>query len=232
VEGVLFSPNYATDHTMIAYTNYTDLERNEGGYSVFRSTDSGLSWTLAFTSSYPAGDPDKRRQMALGILPSPAEASSVQSPTLKMPDNTGTLVRTTVSSPDFASDLTGYILTEAALLRSLDGGDSWQVINSPSQNYAYDASLLLSPNFKLDRTLYLTGGPDLFRSTDGGDSWERWRYELTTPTEESYTLVIKAISPLLADGAYRLFISSGYAGQFWALDPAKARWETVTAGSK
>jgi hypothetical protein len=64
-------------------------------------------------------------------------------------------------------------------------------------------------------------GSDLFRATDGGDSWERWRYELTDLPQDSYTLVVRARFTLLADGVYRLFISSGYAGQFWALDPAR-----------
>ena len=67
----------------------------------------------------------------------------------------------------------------------------------------------------------------LFRSTNGGDTWERWRYELATPTEASYNLTVPAISPLLADGTYRLFINSGYTGQFWALDPSKADWEAI-----
>jgi hypothetical protein len=53
----------------------------------------------------------------------------------------------------------------------------------------------------------------LFRSIDGGDFWERWRYELTNLTQDSYTLVVQAVSPLLADGADRLFIGSGYTGQ-------------------
>jgi hypothetical protein len=114
------------------------------------------------------------------------------------------------------------------LFRSTNGGDSWEKIMPPGATpNAASLAFYFSPNFSADRTLYLTSGPDLFRSTHGGDAWERWRYALANPPQNSYTLSIEAVSPLLADRTYRLFISSSYAGQFWALDPAQAEWEAV-----
>ena len=75
-------------------------------------------------------------------------------------------------------DRTVYaVLSGAGLMRSTDGGETWQAANS---GLVYEdtalSDLVLSPSFAEDKTLYaLFGGegiPRLYRSTDGGDNWK------------------------------------------------------------
>lgn len=59
------------------------------------------------------------------------------------------------------------------LMRSLDGGQSWQqILNGLDDPYVID--LAVSPAFEIDHTLVaVTWYSGVFASTDGGDSWQR-----------------------------------------------------------
>ena len=70
------------------------------------------------------------------------------------------------------------------VLRSLDGGDSWQEAAATS----FVPALAVSPDFEHDRTLFAgTSGEGILRSTDGGESWESAGEGLTDPNIEVVT---------------------------------------------
>jgi hypothetical protein len=71
---------------------------------------------------------------------------------------------------------------------------------------------------------------NVYRSRDEGHTWQRWRDDRLAPFHCSSTLdrmiTAGAISPLMPDGGYQLFVGTG-SGQFWVLDPAEMDWIPV-----
>lgn len=73
-------------------------------------------------------------------------------------------------SPEFSQDGTIFAsLFPTGLLRSTDGGSSFQLLDSfPVERLRY---VVVSPQFGRDRTVFAAGLQGLYRSTDGGDAW-------------------------------------------------------------
>ncbi|MBC8255543.1 MAG: PQQ-binding-like beta-propeller repeat protein, partial [Ardenticatenia bacterium] len=119
-------------------------------------------------------------------------------------------------------DRTVYaVLSGAGLMRSTDGGKTWQAANS---GLVYEdtalSDLVLSPSFAEDKTLYaLFGGkgiPRLYRSTDGGDNWRVLKEDIP----------ISAFA-LLPDGG--LLLGTVY-GSIDGLRAERLVWEDLTVG--
>ena len=73
-------------------------------------------------------------------------------------------------SPTFSSDRIAFALTRGNLLRSEDGGASWQHV---SVGPYWLASVATSRAFSSDRTVFVGSyGGGLFLSIDGGQSWK------------------------------------------------------------
>jgi photosystem II stability/assembly factor-like uncharacterized protein len=77
-------------------------------------------------------------------------------------------------SPDFGQDRTIFVGQNAfgMLLRSRDGGQSWQTIQA-GLDTAYVHALAISPDYVADGTLYAAEAGGLFRTSNAGDQWER-----------------------------------------------------------
>ena len=74
-------------------------------------------------------------------------------------------------SPDFSTDRTVFAGTEnQGVLRSLDGGRSWQHANAGLKGVCVNA-LAVSPEFARDRVVMAATEEGIAVSTDGGDSW-------------------------------------------------------------
>ena len=142
-------------------------------------------------------------------------------------------------SPDLARDRTVFVVSEAGILRSTDGGGQWTLLHGglplssawgrPSYHLA------VSPAYAQDRTLFVGAqmgdavGLGVWRSTDGGDSWQPvWRGLQHLKVSQL------AISPqyardrtLLAYCSYDLFWQ-GQAGQsLFRSDDGGASWRQV-----
>jgi hypothetical protein len=144
-------------------------------------------------------------------------------------------------SPDFAEDGTVTATCARAWFRSTDRGQSWALGARVDYGGPRDWRFCLDPQQQRDCfNLHAGQGPfwapgdsgrhvsyvltecDLFRSIDDGVTWQRWLDERLAdlycngPLDK--TMTAGAISPLLSDGSYRLFVGTG-SGQFWVLDP-------------
>jgi hypothetical protein len=128
------------------------------------------------------------------------------------------------------------------LLRSLDGGQSWQqALNGLDDPYVMD--LAVSPAYTTDRTLVaITWYDGVFFSTDGGDSWQRLPYpQAIEPSggTNPYDLAV-ALSPDFRSGTGRavdqgvVWASFGHRLRLWSA--ARQEWRTtqftVTARSE
>jgi hypothetical protein len=66
VQDLIVSPAYANDETVLAYAHYQRIQPWEAGTSIHRSTDGGVSWSLALTSTAEIS-PALRRELIPGI---------------------------------------------------------------------------------------------------------------------------------------------------------------------
>ncbi|MCB8979244.1 MAG: hypothetical protein H6657_17660 [Ardenticatenaceae bacterium] len=116
------------------------------GYSLWKTTDLGFSWEM-----------------------------------LPLPEETRLAPIKIALSPNYSADQTiilmvseGYTLT-ANLYKSINGGQSWTLLNS---NLPIDASLKpdlkLSPNYPQDKTIFISDHyKGLYRSPNDGQSWQQ-----------------------------------------------------------
>lgn len=155
-----------------------------------------------------------------------------------------------IASPDFGTDRLCFAARQSGLWRSVDGAESWQLlqpIEGASSGVAVTA-LALSPGFRTDRTLFVGIPGGVSRSTDGGDSWQAGR--LSTPPPYVSALAVSAnfevdgivLAATLDDGVFRSD-DKGANWQAWnfglfdlnvlamSLSPDIARDRTVYSGT-
>jgi len=136
------------------------------------------------SGSTAASQPQKPEPGATATRPEPASTatSTLPSPTLTPTPGTDYWVSlmqgaskmlALAVSPDYVRDRTVFAGTGwGDVLRSEDGGDTWDTLDSGTKGTAILA-LAVSPNYASDRTLLAgTGTAGVFRSTDGGNTWE------------------------------------------------------------
>jgi photosystem II stability/assembly factor-like uncharacterized protein len=136
VERVVASPAYAHDRTLLAYCQYSEFWRGEGGTSLFQSTDGGEHWTRLATRPN-AGDPPPLPRPE-ELLPYPAEPVrfrvSPQADAIERSTDGGASWREVLRRADRArlplavaraDDAQVYALYPDRLFRSTDGGDTW-----------------------------------------------------------------------------------------------------------
>lgn len=134
---------------------------------------------------------------------------------------------TVALSPAYATDhtvfagssLVSVTLAVQLLLKSTDGGLTWQVL--PFPNYQVDA-LALSPAYATDHTLFAaTYGDGLLKSTDGGVSWT------SVGTSLGSTVTTVALSPGYATD-HTLFAATYGDGLFTSTDGGTS-WRALPA---
>ena len=81
-------------------------------------------------------------------------------------------------SPNYDQDRTLFAGTMGVILRSLDGGESWQAFALPGPAPIITA-LAIAPDFADSGTIYAATLEDgIFVSTDRGASWNAWNFGL------------------------------------------------------
>jgi photosystem II stability/assembly factor-like uncharacterized protein len=194
VISLVFSPNFTTDHTLMASVpSYWDGEttwpggtyRSENGGTTWIPSDAGCLgrvWKLAFSPTYTTD----QTVYAQGEDSSDLNNSRVYRSTdlgrnwvcLPNQPNAGAIFDIALS-PAYASDHTLLLgTTGGGLVQSTNAGTSWQTLawNGSGVQYAY-----FSPNYPNDHTLAVTlkgmqfgynGPAGNFFSYDGGSSWQ------------------------------------------------------------
>lgn len=120
---------------------------------------------------------------------------------------TNKIMNTFVMSPNFDQDDTLFASVRGkGVIRSDDGGESWQEINTGlpfvnrwassvgATDFRRDVHLAISPGFKSDSTLFggSPAGDGLYISTDRGNAWQRLSI---ADTDSPELLLAIAISP-------------------------------------
>lgn len=174
LKSIDFSPDYATDQTVLIST------RNNG---LWKSTDGGENWSLL--DQLP---PDDIRSVALspnfatdqlilvgsvgdGLWESTDGGSNWQPVTSGLPSGMPLVVEDLVFSPSFTQDgIIFMALAAHGVFRSNDSGLSWTSVSSglPPDTVR---RLGISPAFKSDGILYAGTYAGLWKTLSGGEQW-------------------------------------------------------------
>ena len=202
LHNVVYSPDYANDHTIFS-ANWV---------RVVKSIDGGASWTEIEVSPPPPGE--TLRQFVLAVSPSYSSdgtifAATRQGEVFRSEDRgePGTWarigsfperVRSLVLSPDYANDRVLYAGTVAGVYVSTDAGTTWNPVGprkaNPPQDREIDPGALvaISPAYGADGTVFAGTDSGLFVTRDAGRSWN----EVTAaPLTASSRVEAIAVSP-------------------------------------
>ena len=213
--------------TSLSNVGVNNLGINDSGYvfaavdytGIFRSTDSGDSWTLINNGiqSYPYTN-------TFYLSPTGSIFIVVFDDWLfpmygiyRSTDNGNTWVRTDNNLPSNAyvyslsinSD--GDVFASTAFLgvyRSLDNGDSWTETNNGLTSFAFRSPLRINST----GDLFANTGAGVFRSTNKGDSWGEVNNGLKF--KESNSLII-GLNDILINGSVGGIFSSTDNGNYW-----------------
>ncbi len=173
---LIFSPNYAQDQTLFA----TFL------YKLFKSTNQGTSWQQVMISSksrgilrdtYMVASPNFANDQTIYIITKNGGfiyRSKDKGRTFSVISKLDHLANGVVISPNFAEDKTLFISGVNKLYKTIDGGQTWQIIiNKTSLNDAVLLQLAISPNYGQDQTIFAGTNKGIFKSIDGGKIWKQ-----------------------------------------------------------
>lgn len=138
ITGLDVSPRFGEDQTLIAQSRFDRITPYDDGYSIHRSTDAGLNWTRVITAEYE----DLLPAASVYLPITGAKALSIRQAEwygpLEVQLASGKWTTATVSLGDEATvvaiaaatgDESGkvyYVAARQALLRTTDGGLTWQ----------------------------------------------------------------------------------------------------------
>lgn len=138
VDRLAISPDYARDHTLLAYCAYDLFWQGDAGASLFRSQDGGETWQQAALASRVSGNATLPPPEAL--LPMPPQPVQFQvtsegdlsrsadgghSWQVVLSGEPGNAPLAVLLSPLFSQDGQVFALYRDRLLRSTDGGQTW-----------------------------------------------------------------------------------------------------------
>lgn len=224
--GAWLDPTSSGDYNRLFSCNSLFYISPDGGQT-WRPSQGGLAGSCGLHWPTLAVSPDFVRDQTLfagvwdmGILKSTDGGQLWRPSGISLPDRS---TRKILLSPGFAADKTVLALGSYHSYRSIDGGDTWQILNLPaSARQGQWQDLALSVEFEQDPTILgsvfdgQTQRTRLFISTDGGDQWA----EVGEMPEDATTL---SLAPLFstwqtafAYGPYNLYRSTD-GGQHWEL---------------
>lgn len=192
-ERLYFSPQFAANRTLVLEAPFYDLVTGVQGRAYQRSADGGLSWTVAVTGGYDSPAGEVPLPPIADVLPGAGPAD--------LP----------VRVEDFGSSLSFTV-----------DGATWQTATVQLEERDRFIAVLPAPDDPA-RTLYAVANFSVWRTPDGGLTWESWDEPQLAAAEFGAELRSTAVSPVLADGSYRLFLGAAD-GQFRSLEPATLAW--------
>ncbi|MDJ0532706.1 MAG: YCF48-related protein [Xenococcaceae cyanobacterium MO_207.B15] len=185
---MVFSPNYASDNTILTST----------WYGFFKSVNRGKQWDSRYWKEIQPKNQPWWSRLSQGVTTavSPNFASDG---TIYLGTMDGHILKSTdrgknfslisqldkavislVASPDFATDKTLYAGISNGLYKSVDGGSSWQ---AASNGIAWlegldvkkegTVKLAISPGYKVDQSVFVGTAGGVFKTTDGGKNWQQ-----------------------------------------------------------
>ncbi len=166
----------------------------EGGPFLYRSQDGGASWALF--AAPPLVTPSAPSQ---GPLPPPEEL---------------------LPAPEA---LTQFKADGKSVLRSTDGGRTWQTVLSRPDSYAHVRAIVPSPRLASDRQVFALYEDLLYRSTDGGDTWQVADDDVLV--QYDYRSAFTSLAVGEADGGQLALFLGDFSGAVLRVDPAQVRWE-------
>lgn len=118
-----------------------------------------------------------------------------------------------VLSPQFSDDRTVFAAVPGGVLRSIDGGGTWEIAELPAPA-PYITALAFSVTYAQDRALFAASLEDgVFRSIDAGASWNSWNFGLLD--YQALSLAVSPAGTLYAGTGTGLF-SSRNMGRAWS----------------
>ena len=234
---VYFSPDYANDATLYA-TGFRDYYWGEG---VWRSLDGGDTWAPIWENLI------HRRGQELFFSPNFAQDRTVvlRASYNNLQDRTsgdsyqqstgGGLSWKVVATdplPPVSEFLPGYTEQKWPMVRAVADtvefslgpeAGSTMVVTMPLREFETFIDAFFVPGAETPRTLYAVGRRSLWHSTDAGSTWEQWDDVRLATMLGDQDLTSVALTPLLADGGYRLVLGTEN-GQVLTVDPANLTW--------
>ncbi len=122
------------------------------------------------------------------------------------------------------------LIGEAPLMRSTDGGQTWQKIGGVPV-----PAFEIAPHPVDPRVLLLGGANGIYKSSDSGQTWRQvhsWKFNITTPIGQVVNI---AIDPANPSQAYAIstngFLASANGGETWRerTVPASRTWNPSLA---
>lgn len=140
VDRIAISPRYGDDQTLLAWAPYAQITPMETGYSMQRSTDSGLTWTIVMTSAvqetlpaasvYLPPPPGKelpvRKRSWLEPIQFRIDNSNWTTATTALGDlGADEILRAILRAPLDAETPAIIVATDAGVYRTRDDGKTW-----------------------------------------------------------------------------------------------------------
>ncbi len=222
IQCVKISPEFASDRTVLMGTEEQGVLRSSDGGTSWSPLNSGLpdSCINALALSPEFG---RDRTMVAATGQSIAISADGGESWRLVAAEPEVILALGIGSPAPASRDSGQVilagLVAGGILRSADGGKSWEKANQ-GLAASYLVDLALSPGFETDGTLFAWGLSDgVLRSEDGGRSWQP-----SSSGIEGLTVATLVLSPAFAiDGGLYAATSLGI---FRSLDRG-ASWQRL-----
>jgi DNA-binding beta-propeller fold protein YncE len=143
INELAFSPQWASDGTLLAYARYQGLLTAQSGDVLFRSTDRGAHWSVAASRTNEYNAPalprpadlwpgsgalvQLARREGVGTVSRSRDDGRTWELVLVLPEQS--YIASMVAAPNDAQ--VWYLTTAAALYRTRDAGDHWELADDP-----------------------------------------------------------------------------------------------------
>lgn len=234
------SPDYATDHTLVAVTYVGEAHMSQDGGNSWSPMAKGLELPF-FTDTF---DPierndDPRRFQSLAFSPNYGQdntlfATILNNGVLRYSQGKGWQLQrfkdweralAVAPSPSYTQDKTVFVGTqEGSVYRSQNSGKTFKKISDLGRHVGNESPfMVVSPDYSWDKTVFMTGAEGVYRTMDAGRTWQT----MTSPEQVQDRLKLKlAISPNYGeDGTLWLGTSDG----LFATQDGGETWNTVVS---